>query len=281
MQPLFVEPGGCETENRYGPSFLTRPWRILETAPLDAATNMALDVALMQQAKRTGQTVFRVYSWTSPTLSLGRNQPARGCYDPIRLAAEGVEVVRRPTGGRAVLHWREVTYSVTAPADRAAPTQQSYDQINEILLCALSRLGVIATVVARTATTRTASNHPCFAEPSAGEIVATDRGSTAKLIASAQVRENSALLQHGSILIEDDQRLVADLSLSHTAHPRAATLRSLLGRVPDFSEIADALFAAVRCLADTGARPLPANEVLPIALPHVARFRDPLWTWRL
>jgi lipoate-protein ligase A len=242
---------------------------------------MALDVALMEQAKRTSESVFRVYSWKSPTLSLGRNQPARGCYDPIRLAAEGVEVVRRPTGGRAVLHWREVTYSVTAPTDSAAPTQQSYDQINEILLCALRRLGVVATVVVRTATARTPSNHPCFAEPSAGEIVATDGGSVAKLIASAQVRENGALLQHGSILIEDDQRLVADLSLGHTARPRAATLRSLLGRAPSFAEIADALFNAVRNVADAGPQQLSANEVLPIALAHVARFRDPLWTWRL
>jgi len=260
---------------------MTSSWRILKTAPLDAATNMALDVALMEQAKLTRETVFRVYSWTSPTLSLGRNQPARGCYDPNRLAAEGVEVVRRPTGGRAVLHWREVTYSVTAPADSAGSTQQSYDQINEILLCALRRLGVVATVVARINAGRAPSNHPCFAEPSAGEIVATDGGSSAKLIASAQVREGGALLQHGSILIEDDQRLVSDLSLSHTARPRAATLRSLLGRAPDLVEMADALFAAVRDVADEGARRLPADEVLPIALPHVARFRDPLWTWRL
>jgi lipoate-protein ligase A len=242
---------------------------------------MALDVALMEQAKRTHETVLRVYSWSSPTLSFGRNQPARGCYDASRLAAEGIEVVRRPTGGRAVLHWREATYSVTAPADSRTQTQQSYDQINEILLCALRRLGVIATVVIRTAIARTPSNHPCFAEPSTGEIVATDGVGSAKLIASAQVRESGALLQHGSILVEDDQRLVADLSLSPTARPRAATLRSLLGRAPDFAEIANALFDAVRDVADPGARQLPADEALPTALPLVARFRDPLWTWRL
>jgi lipoate-protein ligase A len=281
VQRLSVEPSGRETENRCAPSLLNSPWGILRTAPLDAATNMALDVALMEQAKRTRETVFRVYGWTSPTLSLGRNQYARGYYDPIRLAAEGVEVVRRPTGGRAVLHWREVTYSVTAAADSAAPTQQSYDQINKILLCALRRLGVMATIVARTIGARARSNHPCFSDPSAGEIVAMDGASSAKLIASAQVRENGALLQHGSILIEDDQHLVADLSLGRTARPHAATLRSLLGRVPEFAEIAGALFAAVRDVADTGARQLPPHEVLPIALPHVARFRDPLWTWRL
>lgn len=261
---------------------LTSSWRLLKTGPLDAATNMALDVGLMEQAKRTRETIFRVYSWKARTLSLGRNQPAKGCYDPNRLAAGGVDVVRRPTGGRAVLHWREATYSVTAAADDPAPTQQSYDQINQILLCALQQLGVRASVVDRTAAARAPSTHPCFAEPSAGEIVAEDSAFlSAKLVASAQVRENGALLQHGSILVEDDQNLVADLSLTGTAQPRATTLRSLLGRVPDFAEIADALFDAVLGVADKSARQLPANEVLPLALPHVARFRDPLWTWRL
>jgi lipoate-protein ligase A len=104
---------------------------------------------------------------------------------------------------------------------------------------------------------------------------------SAKLVASAQVRQNGALLQHGSILIEDDQRLVADLSLATAASPRAATLHALLGRVPDFAEIAQALSEAVRSLADAGARRLSTNDVLPLAFLHVARFRDPLWTWRL
>lgn len=242
---------------------------------------MALDVGLMEQAKLTRTTVLRVYSWKSPTLSLGRNQSARRCYDPIRLDGEGIEVVRRPTGGRAVLHWREVTYSVTAPADDAAPTRESYDQINRILLHALRHLGIAASVVSRTAAARAPSTHPCFTEPSAGEIVAPDAISSSKLVASAQVREGGALLQHGSILIEDDQGLIAALSLRDTPRARAATLRSLLGRVPDFAEIADALFGAVLAVADENAWQLPAKDVLPFAVPHVARFRDPLWTWRL
>lgn len=281
MQTLFVEPRGRETAKRYARTLLTSSWQLLKTDPLDAATNMALDVGLMEQARLTRKTVFRVYSWKSPTLSLGRHQSAKGCYDPIRLAAEGVEVVRRPTGGRAVLHWREVTYSVTAPADDAAPTRESYDEINQILLHAVRRLGIAASVVAGSAAARVPSTHPCFAEPSAGEIVATDATSSSKLVASAQVREGGALLQHGSILIEDDQGLIAALSLRDTPRPRAATLRSLLGRLPDFTEIAEALFDAVLALADKTARQLSANDVLPLALPHVARFRDPLWTWRL
>lgn len=280
MQTLLAESNAAQPVNGRDSGVLTGSWAILKTDPLDGATNMALDIGLMEQAKRTGGTFFRVYSWKSPTLSLGRNQAARDRYDPTDLAAKGVDVVRRPTGGRAVLHWREVTYSVSAPADAAASTQQSYSQINEILLSALRRLGIVATIV-RAAAARIPDSHPCFAEPSAGEIVAMDKGSSAKLIASAQVRECGALLQHGSILIENDQHLLADLSLTWTALPRAATLRSLLGRAPEFPEIADALFAAVRRLADARARQLSADEILPLAGPHVARFRDPLWTWRL
>ena len=67
---------------------------------------MALDAALMDRALRTGDTVLRVYGWQQPSLSLGRNQTARDVYDPERARELGVAIVRRPTGGRALLHWR-------------------------------------------------------------------------------------------------------------------------------------------------------------------------------
>jgi lipoyl(octanoyl) transferase len=240
---------------------------------------MALDVGLMSRVRSSGESVFRVYSWRSPTLSVGRNQPTKGCYDPHRLAAEGIEIVRRPTGGRAVLHWRELTYSVTAPVRAEASTHETCAEINSLLLAGLRRLGAVATTL-RSAAARVPSSHPCFAEPSAGEIVAENGAGAAKLVASAQVRENGVLLQHGSILIQDDQSRVADLSLRPVAPPRGTTLQRMLGRAPSFSEIADALFAAVQRSTDPAATEVSAAEALPLAAPHVARFRDPLWTWR-
>src|SRR5215207_3150452 len=90
-------------------------WRLLLSPPLGGPENMALDEALMARARRTGETVLRVYGWSRPTLSLGRNQRAAGLFDERALAERGVGVVRRPTGGRSLLHHREVTYSVTAP----------------------------------------------------------------------------------------------------------------------------------------------------------------------
>ena len=73
------------------------PWRLLDSGPLDGAMNMAVDVALMGRARRTGEAVFRTYTWTGPTLSLGRNQRARDRYDAATLEERCVAVVRRPT----------------------------------------------------------------------------------------------------------------------------------------------------------------------------------------
>src|ERR1700681_3749079 len=117
-------------------------WRLLIAAPRSGAENMARDTALQARAARTGETVFSIYSWSQPTLSFGRNQPASGLYDVVKIGGAGIDVVRRPTGGRAILHHREVTYSVTAPLNGAAPLRETYSRINRILQTGLSRLGV-------------------------------------------------------------------------------------------------------------------------------------------
>ena len=100
-------------------------WHLLHSPPGSGAVNMALDEALMSHARETGHWVFRVYSWVAPTLSLGRNQTARGGYDLARLLERGIDVVRRPTGGRAILHDREVTYSVVGPIVDAGDLRES------------------------------------------------------------------------------------------------------------------------------------------------------------
>ena len=109
---------------------LTGTWRTLLTPPLSGAANMAMDHALMERARRTGERVLRVYTWSGPTLSLGRHQVARGRMNIDAARARGVALVRRPTGGRALLHHREVTYSVTAPLDRDDSVRDWYAAIN-------------------------------------------------------------------------------------------------------------------------------------------------------
>jgi lipoate-protein ligase A len=95
-----------------------------------------------------------------------------GLYDLDRIRAAGIDVVRRPTGGRAILHDREVTYSVTAPLEDAAPLRETYSRINRILQDGLSRLDV--TVVPAMSSGRAAvpSGRPCFETPAEGELVA-------------------------------------------------------------------------------------------------------------
>jgi lipoate-protein ligase A len=240
---------------------------------------MARDIALQARAARTGETVFSVYSWSRPTLSFGRNQPASGLYDLERIRAAGIDVVRRPTGGRAILHNREVTYSVTAPLEDAAPLRETYSRINRILQAGLSRLGVA--VVPATSSERAAvpSVRPCFETPAEGELVAQG----GKLVGSAQYRDDGALLQHGSILVNDDQSSLPDfarLSAENESVPVPATLHALLGRSPDPAEVAEAMFGAVRSLEDERATDLDEDEVRDAALQHISHFLDEGWTWR-
>jgi lipoate-protein ligase A len=258
-------------------SLLAPHWRLLLTPPLSGAENMAVDVALMGRARRTGEAVFRIYTWAVPTLSFGRNQTAAGRYRLDQIATLGFDVVRRPTGGRAILHRREITYSVTAPALDDVGLKASYVRINRVLLAGFERLGVPVAVAAPAERAHRPTDAPCFAAPSDGEMVADGR----KLVGSAQWRDDGALLQHGSILVEDDQTTLASLMCEPPhALDVPATLRDVLGRIPPASEVAAAMFDAVRTLEDPNAEPLTLDAVLADDPVPTAFFLDPEWTWR-
>lgn len=255
-------------------------WRLLLAAPRSGAENMARDTALLARAARTGETVFSIYSWATPTLSFGRHQPASAHYDHERIRAAAVDVVRRPTGGRAILHHREVTYSVTAPLD-ARPLRATYARINRILIEGLARLGVAATIAAPVERAPAPAARPCFERPGEGEVVADGR----KLVGSAQWRDAGALLQHGSILVEDDQTSLATFSVAagertRDGMPTPATLSALLGRTPATDELAGAMFEAVTSLEDAQSSRIEEEEIRDETLRHVPQFVDDGWTWR-
>ena len=257
-----------------------RRWRILVVPPRSGAENMARDVGLMRRARETGESVFSIYGWTRPTLSFGRNQTAAGCYNREEIRSLGIDTVRRPTGGRALLHNREVTYSVTAPRDAGIAPRESYQQINVVLLAALARMGVRASAAEPRARSPQPTDLPCFAAPSRGELISDGR----KLVGSAQWRDEGALLQHGSILIDDDQSLIprVTLALNNTgAVPRAATLTRALGRTPAVAEVTSALVDAVREIEDPHAEPLEESDVGDYTTAELARFENEVWTWRL
>ena len=121
-------------------------WRLFIDSPASGAENMARDHALMERAVLAGEWTLRVYAWRTPTISLGRNQTARGRYDLERIHARGIAVVRRPTGGRAILHDREITYSVTAPVADAGDLRRSYALSAAILVLSAYSAWSAATV---------------------------------------------------------------------------------------------------------------------------------------
>ena len=253
----------------------TRHWRTLDSGALGGAENMAVDAGLMERARVTGEAVLRVYRWTGPTLSFGRNEDVRGRFDSTRLDAHGVTAVRRPTGGRVLLHEGEVTYSVTAPSPDGASLAEDYRAINIFLREAITRLGIVVVEAPGEGGLRP-GGAACFAEPSAGELLVGSR----KLVGSAQVRERRALLQHGSILVADDQAKISVLAIAPiTPALPAATLTEALGRVPSYEEVRDALFDALR-ESVAGVTSLDAEGAVAGATPFRARFADPEWTWR-
>lgn len=251
-------------------------WHFLTSSASTGDVNMAFDEALMRRAA-SGISVFRVYGWSSPTLSLGRNQRARGLYNLSVAREMGVGIVRRPTGGRALLHDREITYSATLPAGGAADARSAYDFINRVLLAGLRSLGVDAALATQTFALPPGPR-PCFDVPAEREIVLGAR----KLVGSAQWRRGGALLQHGSILVRDDQPLIARLMLApDQSSPAAATLWEALGREPAADEVGDALCAALRRATGESPRDLKPDDVLLADVDRLSRtYRDDGWTWR-
>jgi len=288
-----------------------RVWRLVDSGapPRPGAENMAIDRALAGSVEAGGPAALRLYYWEPPCLSLGRNQPALGIYDPAAAALRGIDIVRRPTGGRAVLHYHELTYCVALPVGEVGSPRETYAAINRALVAGLRRLGVPALVVPERAGQAWASGPdagtappwqalgamPCFDTAAAGEVVAEGR----KLIGSAQRREGRVLLQHGSLLLDDDQATVVELlldaggeagggargpgelaqALERAARP--ATLRQLLGRAPAREPLERALAHGFE--EELGIRLAPA-ALAPAEREAVGRwaahFSSDAWTWR-
>lgn len=162
---------------------------------------MAVDEALLDAVSQgKARPTVRFYQWSPACLSLGYFQ-SFAAVDIQACRKHGVETVRRPTGGRAILHHRELTYSITLPVGALEPESgvlQSYYRLSQGLMDGLRRLG-IETTLAPTPPLRAAAHGPaCFDEPSDHEILLRGR----KLVGSAQVRRNGTLLQHGSVLFQ-------------------------------------------------------------------------------
>jgi lipoate-protein ligase A len=191
-------------------------WRYLDTGPAPGADNMAMDEKLLAEALRgSAVPVLRFYTWDPPAVSLGRFQDEASSVNLAACRKHGFDIVRRITGGRAVLHWRELTYSVISPSDNSLFPNDvlgTYKVLAAGLLAGFVRLGIPAEMVSppgdRAAmVNRTAKEPACFSSPSWYEILVNGR----KIVGSAQRRLAGAFLQHGSILIDYDPLLEAEV----------------------------------------------------------------------
>lgn len=246
--------------------------------PLTGAQNMAIDHALLESVQQHPRAVLRFYRWQPACLSFGRNQPARGLYNDEVARELGVDIVRRPTGGMAVLHDNELTYAVVAPVDLLGGPRASYYKINSALVKGLQALGVPAQLAAAGERSAFGSVHPCFAEPAAGEVVANGQ----KLVGSAQRCEKRALLQHGSILLDGSQDIVARIAaVPFDLSGRATTVHTLLGVAPACAELTNALAAGFEDICNLPvARSVLSDETAKRASELEALYASNDWTWR-
>ena len=245
-------------------------WRLLITGTLNGPANMAIDQAIMEAvaAGRVPPTL-RFYAWAPPCLSLGYTQPVAE-VDSARLSAQGWDVVRRMTGGRAILHTDELTYSIALPAGDplvSGGIVESYRRLSTALTAGLTLLGAAPRADKRADRHGETTGPVCFEVPSHYEITIEGK----KLIGSAQVRKSGAVLQHGSLPLTGDMARICDALVFESeeqrerarerVHRRATTLSQALGAVISWKVAVEAMTAS---FADTfGLTLVPAEELTP------------------
>jgi lipoate-protein ligase A len=232
--------------------FPAATWRWLTADPLahDGATNMAIDEAVLS-CVATGESLptLRFYAWDPPCVSVGYAQSMRDVVDLDACRRDGVTWVRRLTGGRAILHTGELTYSIAVPASERrvqGGVVASYRRLSRGLLAGLRLLGLEVVQAEAVDEQAAEGSAACFDAPSHYEI--TIRGK--KLLGSAQVRRQKAVLQHGALPLSGDvTRLVGYLRLPDDERAalqaelarRAITLEEAVGRAVSTLEVAEAL----------------------------------------
>jgi lipoyl(octanoyl) transferase len=193
------------------------PLRIINDGPRNAVFNMAADRYLLEQAANRTAVFLRLYAWNPPAISVGCMQRPEAILDKETITKSNVEQVVRPTGGRALLHWNDLTYSFifsSADEELGGTINESYAVVSRCLRRGLELAGIPCAShdsAAEYAATKREMKLPCFLSPNRNEIMAHGK----KLVGSAQKRTSSAVLQHGSIPLDGSfRRLPEFLSLS-------------------------------------------------------------------
>jgi lipoate-protein ligase A len=268
-------------------------WRLILSPPASGAWNMALDEAILEAAAAKGSPpTLRLYSWSPPCLSLGNAQPFSQ-IDHGRLNDFGWDIVRRTTGGRAILHSDELTYSVSAPLEDPnfeGGVLRGYKYLSAGLVAALSVLGLEVELQPEVVLSEQDRSQPiCFEFPSSYEITVAGK----KLVGSAQLRRKGGLLQHGSLPISGDIGRIAlvltmedegQRELSHKrVHQRASTLESSLGQEVTWDQVSEAMIRGFSdALGISFERASPTKSELARAQElKLERYGNRIWTERI
>lgn len=219
-------------------------WRFIPYSVLDGATNMAIDVCLLEQAEHN-VPVLRLYGFEPACMTLGLNQKLEAAVIE-RIRQRGFDVVRRPTGGRAVLHLNDITYSFIATQKghgRCGVLESSVSAAYKQICAGLQRAFEILGVKTELGASNSAYRHmtDCFMATTNADLHFGGK----KLAGSAQLRRRDSVLQHGSIPLKLDQNIVAELLLGEKKMlgERHANLFELIQRTASFNELENALRA--------------------------------------
>ncbi len=268
-------------------------WRLLHTAPSNGAWNMAVDESILEHIQRgESQPTLRLYSWKPACLSLGHAQSFLD-VDMERLKSRGWEVVRRLTGGRAILHTDELTYSVTGGTEEpvlAGGILESYNHLAQALIFAMRELGLPVEMKEQADQPAAKNLNPvCFETPSTYEITVNGK----KLIGSAQARKKEGVLQHGSLPLTGDlTRICQALIFKDEAArevaaqrllARATTIQSVIGVETDWETAAQSLvrgFESQLAIQFQNGVLSPSEEKRAAELVE-QKYANPAWTERL
>lgn len=273
-------------------------WRVVQTLPTHGDWNMAVDEAILEASARGDVSpTLRLFAWEPPCLSIGYAQPITD-VDRQRLTDKGWELVRRPTGGRAILHTDELTYSVIGPSDEPRLTGsvlECYRRLSSAMVDALHRLNIPAEVKeTRLHTdailhTRSTDNPVCFDVPSEYEILVDGK----KLIGSAQARRKQGVLQHGSLPLTGDLSRIlevlyfTDESMRRQAairlQERATTAHAILDYRLTWEACAQSFCQAFEDVLNLSLVPsdlTPAEQTRALELVH-EKYGNPTWTGRV
>lgn len=216
-------------------------WRLINSGFADAATNMAVDEAILL-AHSAGKVppTLRFYGWQPAAVSLGYFQRAMSEIDVDQCKERNIDVVRRLTGGRAVLHAAELTYSIVVQEDDPLIPKSitaSYRYFSKGLLTGLNELGIQAQMTVPAAAYGQRKKQPasaaCFDAPSHYEVTVEGR----KLAGSAQVRKNGVILQHGSLLLQFCAEQFVELLRLPSAEKRQQTAQMLKNRAASIDKV--------------------------------------------